>query len=76
MDRERSATSLEAEVGNDQQCVHVRIRTTGQDNELAVLLDALDIVVSDTERASLTGLAGFRRHNVAYIVADDHPCPG
>ncbi len=33
-----------------------------QDNELAVLLDALDIVViSDTERASLTELAGFRR---------------
>jgi hypothetical protein len=25
-------------------------RTTGQDNGLVVLLDALDIVVSDTER--------------------------
>jgi len=60
--RERSATSLEAEAGHDQQCVHVSIAPPGKDNGLVVLLDALDIVViSDTERASLTELAGFRR---------------
>ena len=46
--------------------------TAGQDNGLAVLLDPLDIVmISDPERAGLTGLAGFGCHTVEYIAAGD-----
>lgn len=42
----------------------------GQANNLAVLLDALDgVALSNSERASLTWLAGFEAHTVENIAA-------